>query len=123
MGMFDAPQYLTGENGYVTPGDTFYLHDARIDGVTTINGETRPNVKLLVSRDGNRDSAAVVYTSGIGIAGQVKRMTQEDRTRFPMEVRLDAIPAKQAGRNPTNVLTPADQPEPDPTAMAGGTDF
>src|SRR5947209_962545 len=40
MSMFDKPQFLTGkENPFVQPGDSFWLHNARIDGTAnTQNG-------------------------------------------------------------------------------------
>lgn len=108
-GMFDKPQYLTGEEGFVQAGDTFWLHNARLDGTVTINGTTRDQAKMLVSheRDGEK---VVVMTSGAGIVNQVKRMGQSDRDAMPMEIRLDQVPSKQG--NPTNVLTPASEPAP-----------
>jgi hypothetical protein len=114
MGMFDKPEYLTGKDGkgYVQTGDTFWLHNARIDGVSTVGGQSRPKAKLLVShtRDGDK---SVVFTSGAGIVNMVSRMDSEDRKAFPVEVRLDSLPPTAPGNNPTNILTPADQPEPD----------
>lgn len=109
MGMFDKPQYLTGKEGYVQVGDTFWIHNAKVDGTVTINGNTRDQVKLLVSheRDSERES---VFTSGAGIVGQVRRMSAEDRQNFPIEVRLDAVPSRQG--NDVNVLTPASEEPP-----------
>lgn len=119
-GMFDKPQYLTGKDGagFVEVGNVFWLHNARIEGTTRFNDVERVNIKLKVSHE--RDGATeIVFTSGVGIANQVKRMTAEDRNAFPVEVRLDAIPATRAGFNPTFVLTPADQPV---ATGAGATD-
>lgn len=109
MGMFDKPKYLTGKEGEFSTGDKFWLHNAKIDGTTSIGGESRPQAKLLVSyeRDGEK---LTVWTSGRGITGAVSRMDDSDRRNMPMEVRLDEIPATQAGRSPTNVLVPADAP-------------
>ena len=114
MGMFDKPQYLTGKDGqgFVQVGDTFWLHNAKIEGTSTINGEQRTQAKLKVSR--TRDSEQViVFTSGKAITGQVSRLDDADRAAMPIEVRLDAIPSKFG--NPTNVITPADQPTPTTT--------
>lgn len=113
MGMFDKPQYLTGKGdaGYVEPGDTFWLHNGRPDGVSSFQGEDRPQVKLLVSRE-REGEQVVVWTSGRAIVNQISRMDAGDKAKFPIEVRLDEIPAKVSGRNPTNVLTPADEPRP-----------
>lgn len=122
MGMFDKPQYLTGDDGYVNPGDTFWLHACRIDGTTTVGGSERDNVKLLVSHEQDGDKA-IVYTSGAGIANQVRRMDADDRANLPMEVRLDQIPPRKAGHNPTNVLTPADAPPPQGGDSAFSDDY
>ena len=114
MGMFDKPQYLTGkENAFAQPGDTFWLHNARIDGTANVAGQQREQAKLLVSyeRDGER---VAVYTSGTGIVGQVKRMDQSDRAQMPIQVRLDQVPSDKS--NPTNVLTPAEQAPPSTAA-------
>lgn len=108
MGMFDKPQYLTGREGaYVEPGETFWLHNARIDGQTTVNGRTMDQAKLKVSKTRNGEQS-VIFTSGAGVVGQVRRMDDGDRASMPFEVRLDQIPSQKG--NPTNVLTPADQP-------------
>lgn len=108
MGMFDKPQYLTGDEGFVQPGDTFWIHQARMDGTVSVGGQQRDQAKLQVSHE--RDSEkVVVWTSGTGIVNQIRRMDQADRSALPMEVRLDQIPSGKG--NPTNVLTPADQPE------------
>ena len=110
MGMFTKPKYLTGKrDAFVSPGETFWLHNARIEGEVRIGRDVRLQAKLLVSKtqDGPTE---VVYTSGSGITGQVRRMTQEDLQNFPMEVRLDQVPSREG--NDTNVLTPADQPPP-----------
>lgn len=109
MGMFDKPEFLTGDNGFVEPGDTFWLHNARIDGERQTANGPKKNVKLLVSRERDGDKS-IVFTTGAGIAGQVSRMDGSDRAAMPMEVRLDQVPSKQG--KPTNVMTPADQPEP-----------
>lgn len=121
MGMFDKPQYLTGDNGFASAGDTFWLHNARIDGSTVVGGAQRDNVKLLVSRE-REGEKVIVYTSGAGIANQVKRMDAEDRSALPREVRLDQIPPRQAGHNPTNVLTPVELPAPTGADTFGGSD-
>lgn len=114
MGMYDKPQYLTGkgEDAYVKEGDVFWLHNARIDGTTVMGGVERTVAKLKVSRTADGPTS-IVYTSGLGITGQIKRMDDDDRARFqtgPQEVRLDAIPNKTPGNNPTHVITPADAP-------------
>jgi hypothetical protein len=113
MGMFDKPQFLTGKDGtgYVEAGDTFWLHKARPAGTVQLGGEPRPQVKLKVSRtlDGDTD---IVYTAGRAIVNQIERMDESDMAAMPIEVRLDEIPAKVSGRNPTNVLTPASSPTP-----------
>lgn len=108
MGMFDAPQYLTGDKGFVDVGETFWLHNAKIEGAVNVNGNQRPQAKLLVSttKDGQR---VTVFSSGAGITGQILRMEAEDRAKFPIEVRLDAVPTGKG--NPAHVMTPADQPE------------
>ena len=122
MGMFDKPQYLTGTDGFAQEGDTFFLHNARPDGVTSQGGQSREQVKLAVSRFRD-EKPTVVWTSGRGIVGQVKRMDAQDREKFPMEVRLDAIPPTVAGNNPTFVLTPANQPHPGGSGNEGMADF
>jgi hypothetical protein len=111
--MFDAPMYLTGKDdkGFVKTGDIFWLHNARIEGTVTINNETRPQAKLKVSHTKDGETS-IVFSAGVGIVGQVSRMDDDDRRAMPMEVRLDAIPSKVAGRNSTHVITPANQPEP-----------
>lgn len=111
MGMFDKPSYLTGNDGYAKPGDTFWLHNARVEGNATVGGESRPQAKLLVSRERDGEKT-VVFTSGVGIVGQVRRMDAGDLAAMPVEVRLDAIPPQRQGNNPTNVLTPANLPAP-----------
>lgn len=107
MGMFDKPQYLTGPNGYVGPGETFWLHKARLDGTVTVSGTQREQVKMEVSheRDGERE---VVFTSGTGIVGQVRRMSATDIDNMPIEVRIDQVPSRQG--NPTNVLSLSSAP-------------
>lgn len=125
MGMFDKPQYLTGrEGGYVQPGDTFWLHNARIDGTSNIGGSgPRAQAKLKVSRERDGETC-IVYTSGTAIVGQIGRMSESDRASMPMEVRLDSIAPTQAGRNATHVLTPAELPPPSPgTSGSGADDF
>lgn len=112
MGMFDKPKYLTAKNageGFVQPGETFWLHNARFDGTVKINGNDRDQVKLQVSkeREGKRE---VVFSSGAAIVNQVRRMDDDDRRNLPMEVRLDQVPSKEG--SPTNVLTPAAQSPP-----------
>lgn len=118
MGMFDKPKYLTGDEGYVQTGDTFWLHQAKIDGTVTQDGKTRPQAKLQVSRtkDGEK---TIVFSGGTGITGQILRMDATDRANFPIEVRLDAIPTGKG--NPAHVMTPADQ-EPRTASGSGGED-
>lgn len=118
MGMFDKPKYLTGEDGYVNVGDTFFLHNARIDGQSNVGGERKDQAKLLVSRtkDGPTE---VVFTSGTGIVGQVRRMDADDRAAMPIEVRLDEVPSNKG--NPTKVLTPASQAPP--SSASSGDDI
>lgn len=119
MGMFDKPEYLTGKDGkgYVTAGESFYLHNARQEGTVTISGQARPQWKLKVSHTATGDTS-IVFTSGAGIVGQLSRMDDADRAAFPMHLRLDAIAPKVTGHNATHVLTPADQPEPASAADA-----
>lgn len=117
MGMFDKPQYLTGkENAFVQAGDTFWLHNARLDGQSNTPNGPRDQAKLLVSheRDGEK---VVVYTAGAGIVNQVKRMDAADRAVMPLEVRLDQVPSGKG--SPTNVITPADQEPPSGSAGFG----
>lgn len=120
MGMFDKPAYLTGDEGYVQPGDTFWLHNARIEGTVTVGGSERPQAKLQVSHDRDGDRS-IVWTSGTAIVGQVRRMDAEDREGMPMELRLDTKPSGKG--NPTNILTPADQPPPSETETRDSPDF
>lgn len=123
MGMFDSPKYLTGkEDGFVQPGDTFWLHNARIEGTVVIAKVEKPQAKLLVSRE-REGEQTVVYSAGAAIVNQIKRMDAGDRNKLPMEVRLDQIPSKQG--SPANVLTPADQPPATGSvaATSGGDDF
>lgn len=122
MGMFDKPRYLTGDSGFVEPGETFYLHNARIEGEVAIGKDVRPQAKLLVSKT-EEGPKEVVFTSGSGITGQIKRMDASDRANMPMHVRLDQVPSNHG--NPTNVITPADQEPPTREDFAGGsvTDF
>lgn len=118
MGMFEKPVYLTGkEEGYVQPGDVFWLHACKIDGQTSVGGTPRDQAKLRVSLT-KEGATTDVFSGGAGIVNQVKRMTQEDRAAFPIEVRLDQVPSKHA--SPTFVLTPADQPAP--SGGFGGAD-
>lgn len=109
MGMFDKPQFLTGEGGLVSAGDTFWIHNAKIDGMVNVRGEMREQAKLRVSlhRDGEKVD---VFTSGKGIVNMIKRIDAADRASMPFEVRLDEIPSGKG--NPTRVLTPADQDPP-----------
>jgi len=112
MGMFDAPKYLTGgKEPFVSVGDVFWLHAARMDGTTNLNGKVQDQVKLLVSHDRNGEKEAV-WTSGIGIVNQIRRMDATDQANFPMEIRLDEVPSKSNPNNPTRVLTPANQAPP-----------
>ena len=120
MGMFDKPKYLTGDEGFADAGDVIWLHNAKLDGTTTVNGSQRDQVKLLVSRERDGEKTAV-YTSGVGIVNQIKRMDASDRAAFPMEVRLDQIPSGKG--NPTNVLTPASEDAPVGASAGGGDDF
>lgn len=117
MGMFDKPVYLTGDEGFVSAGETFWLHNARIETGSSKFGD---QAKLQVSHDRDGEKL-VVYTSGKGVVNQVKRMDGADRARMPMELRLDQVPSKEG--SPTNVLTPADQPSPTGTAGNGESDF
>lgn len=112
MGMFDKPQYLTGKNpgdGYVDPGDVFWIHQARLDGTANVAGTTRDQAKLKVSKERDGEQT-IVFTSGTGIVGQIRRMDASDRQAMPLEVRLDQVPSGKG--NPTNVLTPAAQEPP-----------
>lgn len=116
MGMFDKPQYLTSNKsyeGYVQTGEKFWLHRARIEGTTTINGKVLDQAKMLVShdRDGKQE---VVFTSGMGITSQVKRMDADDMAAMPMELRIDEVPSKSG--NATKIMTPADQLPPEAAA-------
>lgn len=123
MGMFDPIVYLTGaENNYVDQGDTFWLHNAKQNGMVVIGGSSKEQVKLLVSREKDGEQT-VVYTAGSAIVNQVKRMDASDRARMPMELRLDSVPSKQG--SPTNILTPADQPVASASNnhANGGNDF
>lgn len=114
MGMFDKPQYLTArEGGYVEAGDIFWLHRARLDGTVQIQGETREQVKLEVSRERDGEKT-VVWASGRAIVRQIKSMSAAERAALPMELRLDAIPSGRG--NPTHVMTPADA---EPTSITG----
>jgi hypothetical protein len=108
MGMFDKPQYLTGnDNPFAKIGETFWLHNAKVDGEVTVAGDKREQVKLLVSK--TKDGpASVVFTAGMGVVNQVKRIDDSDLKAMPYEVRLDQIPSGKG--NPTTVLTPADRP-------------
>src|SRR5215831_4420720 len=45
MGMFDKPQFLTGQNGLVSPGDVFWLHNAKADGTSNTPSGPREQVK------------------------------------------------------------------------------
>lgn len=120
MGMFDKPKYLTGKEGFIDVGDTFWLHNARLDGTTMVGGKEREQVKLLVSAE--RDSEQlVVYTSGAAIVNAIKRMDSKDRAEMPMELRLDEVPSKQG--NPAKVLTPAGQAPPSGGDFSSGADF
>lgn len=107
--MYDKPKYLTGDDGYIDAGDTFWLHDAKLDGQTKVAGVSRDQVKLLVSRTADGPTE-VVFSSGGGIVNQIKRMDADDRAALPQEVRLDQIASGKG--NPTNILTPADRPAP-----------
>jgi hypothetical protein len=109
MGMFDKPKYLTGKQGegFVQAGETFWLHRAKLDGTVTVAGETREQAKLEVSREKDGEHE-IVFTSGMGIIGQIRRMDDSDRAQMPMELRLDQLPSTKG--NPTNVLTPAAAP-------------
>lgn len=125
MGMADKPLYLTGRDGWAKTGDTFFIHNVKIDGATTIGGESRPLGKLLVSREIDGDKL-IVLTSGKAITNQISRVDAADRASFPSEWRLDALPSTDPSRNATNVLTPANEPPPsegDGFAPAGGDDF
>lgn len=110
MGMFDKPKYLTGkEDAFAQPGDVFWLHNARLDGEATVAGERRAQMKLLVSHEKDGEQI-IVFTSGTGIVGQLRRMDQTDRAAMPIEVRLDQVPSGKG--NPTNVLNPASASPP-----------
>lgn len=116
MGMFDKPQFLTGgDDPFVRPGDTFWLHDAKLDGTVEMSGKTMDQAKLLVSRDLGGEQVTV-FTAGIGVVNQVRRMNASDRAQLPLEVRLDQVPSKQG--SPTNVLTPAAVAAPAAAAVA-----
>lgn len=104
--MFEPKHYLTGDDGYVNPGETFWLHRARLDGTVNTPQGPKPQAKLEVSRteDGERE---LVFTGGAGIVNQISRMAPGD---LPAEVRLDEVPSGKG--NPTRILTPASQPAP-----------
>lgn len=116
MGMFDKPVYLTGDEGFVSVGETFWLHNARVE----VGGKYGEQAKLQVSHDQDGEKL-IVYTSGKGVVNQVKRMDGADRARMPMELRLDQVPSKEG--SPTNVLTPQDQDPPTGSTGNGENDF
>lgn len=124
MGMFDAPQYLTGDKGFVDAGETFFLHNARLmEARVMVNGKEREQVKLQVSRDLDGEKV-IVFSSGAAIVNQVKRMDNKDRQNMPMELRLDQVPSKNG--NAANVMTPAGEPAPSGdfgAAATSGDDF
>ena len=106
MGMFDAPRYLTGgDNPYVTQGGKFWLHGAEPGGMSNLNGKEREQVKLTVSRSVEGDQE-IVFTSGMGIVNQIKRMNAADRAALPMHVMLSQVPSGKG--NPTHVLEPVE---------------
>ena len=113
MGMFDPQKFLTAKEagrGYVEPGDTFWLHNARVEP------DGKAKLKVSHTRDGEQE---IVYSSGKGIVGQISRMDADDFAAFPIEVRLDQLPPRQSGHSPTNVLTPANMP-PATASVTGG---
>lgn len=104
MGMFDKKQYLTGKDGLVKAGDTFFIHDAAEAGMGT-NG---PEASMVVSRE--RESARKTVFVGGNMAMQIRQMDADDKASFPVQVRLDNVDTGKG--NAAYVLTPADQPEP-----------
>lgn len=76
MGILSGKTYLTGENGVLTPGDKFTLHNAKIAGTIRIGNEDREEAKLLISIDGGEQQ--VVFTSGAAIVNQVKQIDAAD---------------------------------------------
>ncbi len=100
MGMFDAKQYLTGKNGIAGAGATFWLHKAQSAGI----GSNGLEARLTLSKD--RDSEQTVAYVGGSIAGQVDRMSAEDRGNLPIHVRLEQIEVGKG--NPAWVLNPVD---------------
>lgn len=115
MGMFDKPMYLTGENGFVSAGDIFWLHNAKVEPGT---GKFGDQAKLLVSHEKDSEKM-IVYTSGKGVVNQIKRMDNSDRAAMPLEVRLDQVPSREG--SPTNVITPANQEPPVGAAASNGS--
>ena len=127
MSMFDAPIYLTGkQDAFAQPGDTFWLHNAAMNGEVKIGTEMKPQVKLLVSHEQDGEKVKVL-SAGAAIVRQIQNMDRDDLARMKgggIEVRLDQLPSKQG--SPTNILTPADEPPPDSMSAAtgaGGDDF
>lgn len=111
MGMFDAPKFLTAKEagkGYVEAGDTFWLHNARVEP------DGKAKLRVSHTRDGD---AEIVFSSGKGIVGQVSRMDESDRGALPIEVRLDQVPSGKG--SPTYVLTPSNLPAPSRSGITG----
>jgi hypothetical protein len=90
MGMFDKPEYLTGDEGFAKKGDIFWLHDAQQAGVVTVNGKQLEQVKLRVSHDRDGEQQEV-FSGGLGIVNQVRRLDNEDRRSMPIQVRLATV--------------------------------
>lgn len=107
--MFDPVQYLTGTNGLFKEGDTFLIHNARLDGVHGNPPRERAKLSVQATTDGQPTGEPVIaYTSGSGIVAMVKRFNPS--TDKGQEVRLDTLPARQPGHSPTFVLSRASDP-------------
>lgn len=98
MGFFDSKQYLTGENGLISPGDSFVIHGARISGEIRNRDAGKPGepdmlneAEFLVSKT-RQDAPIKAYTTGRAIVQQVERMDPNTDPPFPWDVVLTSKP-------------------------------
>lgn len=127
MGMLDKKRYLTGgDDPFAQPGDLLRVFNARVAGQVTVGGETRDEVKLLVSREDD-DEQTVVFTSGTAIVSQVKQMDQGDVAAMRSGGLLVKLGTKATNKgNPMNLFVdptgPTDVTNDPSVGPAGGDD-
>jgi hypothetical protein len=117
--MLDPKTWLTGDKGVVKAGEIFRIHNARVDGTVTVNGQERTQVKLLISTEDNPEQQTV-YATNVGIVNAIQRVDDTDRRAMRDGGMMVKLGTRDTGKgNPAFILIPPDAPtvqENTPTA-------